>query len=368
MPDPSSASKYFPLLAAALVVTSVATSLAPVGGLTYTIEQGDALSNIALEHGVSVEDLVATNNLADPNLIVAGLTLTIPQAGDEAVADSAPAPATAPTHSVKAGDSLWAIAGKYDVALSTLTGLNNIGRDDLIHPGQELILSSPTPDDADILAHDTGTDHQSNDTAAPPPTPGLTLEHVVGGGDTLWDVAGTYGVALDDLLATNELNRDSVITVGQTLLLPPNKTIDTTALPADLAADPKRLALMPLFDYWANEYAVPPDLLKALTWFESGWNNEKRSSAAAIGIGQLLPITADFVSESLLGQDLDPYVAAENIQMSARFLRYLLDQTRDVRFAVASYYQGLTATRQHGVYRSSVFYVEGVLAMRARFK
>ena len=48
-------------------------------------------------------------------------------------------------------------------------------------------------------------------------------------------------------------------------------------------------------------------------------------------------------------------------------MRYLLDNAGSVELAVASYYQGLTATRQHGIYASSEFYVDGILALRERF-
>ena len=81
----------------------------------------------------------------------------------------------------------------------------------------------------------------------------------------------------------------------------------------------------------------------------------------------MLPITADFVSDVLIGETLDPLVPEENIRLSIRYLRYLLDETDDVRLAIASYYQGLTATRRHGIYTSSEFYVDGIIALRDRF-
>ena len=59
-------------------------------------------------------------------------------------------------------------------------------------------------------------------------------------------------------------------------------------LPARLAASPERLALVPSFNRWARAYGIPPDLLKALAWMESGWQNQKVSSVGAVGIGQLL--------------------------------------------------------------------------------
>ena len=121
--------------------------------------------------------------------------------------------------------------------------------------------------------------------------------HTVVEGDSLWAISDQWNVDVDELAEVNGLSRSSVLRVGHSLILPESSLsgVDLTRLPEDLANSTERLALMGTFDYWAHEYSVPADLLKALAWFESGWNNDKRSSANAIGIGQILPITADFV-------------------------------------------------------------------------
>lgn len=48
---------------------------------TYTVQQGDYLSTIAPNFGVTWEALAGYNNLANPNLIVVGQVLNIPPAG-----------------------------------------------------------------------------------------------------------------------------------------------------------------------------------------------------------------------------------------------------------------------------------------------
>src|SRR5918912_2765366 len=67
-----------------LVVTPVDTptstplaapTMAPT---TYTVKAGDTLSGIAALFGVSVDDIVRANNIADPNRLSEGQTLTIP--------------------------------------------------------------------------------------------------------------------------------------------------------------------------------------------------------------------------------------------------------------------------------------------------
>ena len=48
---------------------------------SYTIANGDTLSGIASEFGVSVSSLASANGIADPNLIYAGQTIVIPSGG-----------------------------------------------------------------------------------------------------------------------------------------------------------------------------------------------------------------------------------------------------------------------------------------------
>ena len=54
---------------------------APGAMVKYTIKPGDTLSGIALQFGITVEDVVKTNNITDPNSIQAGQVLLIPTKG-----------------------------------------------------------------------------------------------------------------------------------------------------------------------------------------------------------------------------------------------------------------------------------------------
>ena len=49
------------------------------GGQTYLIESGDTLSSIAQRFDTTVDALVEANNIEDPDLIVVGSELTIPE-------------------------------------------------------------------------------------------------------------------------------------------------------------------------------------------------------------------------------------------------------------------------------------------------
>jgi len=53
-------------------------SLTSTGPLLYTIQEGDTLGAIAQAFGVSVEDLIAVNGLANPDVLSVGQTLIVP--------------------------------------------------------------------------------------------------------------------------------------------------------------------------------------------------------------------------------------------------------------------------------------------------
>jgi LysM repeat protein len=57
------------------------TTTVVVGEQTYTIQQGDTLSYIAGQFGVTVEAIVAANGLANPDAIQAGQKVIIPSGG-----------------------------------------------------------------------------------------------------------------------------------------------------------------------------------------------------------------------------------------------------------------------------------------------
>jgi hypothetical protein len=62
--------------------------------ITYTVQPGDTLTKIAVKYGVTVDELVALNDIENPDLIYVGQVLKIPaSAGTSAT----PAPAPQPT-------------------------------------------------------------------------------------------------------------------------------------------------------------------------------------------------------------------------------------------------------------------------------
>jgi soluble lytic murein transglycosylase-like protein len=200
----------------------------------------------------------------------------------------------------------------------------------------------------------------------------LRLSYRVQPGDAPASIARRYGVATAQLLKVNKLRATAVLRPGRVLRIPnlvvPGKL--AAKLPRPLAGRPDRLRFVTLFQTAAKEFRVPTDLLMALAYRESNWNPTARSRSGAMGVGQLMPTTVTFVSERLLRspRPLDPWEPADNIRMSARTLRYLLDLNKgDVTRTLASYYQGYGSVTRQGVLPIGQRYANSIVALRPQF-
>lgn len=193
---------------------------------------------------------------------------------------------------------------------------------------------------------------------------GASAAYTVKPGDNLTTIAARFGVTVSDLVRANRIDDPDRLAAGNTLEIP-----GARGLPVALRASPARLALLPAFRRWASANQLPADLVMATAWVESGWQNSVVSSTGAIGIGQLMPRTAEFIRTDLIGQQwLDPKVPEHNIRMSARYLRWLLQRNDgDVVNALASYYQGPRSLETTGMRPGTFAYVRTVLALRGRF-
>jgi soluble lytic murein transglycosylase-like protein len=199
-----------------------------------------------------------------------------------------------------------------------------------------------------------------------------TTGYTVKRGDTLSAIARQLRVDPTALAAANGIADIHKIVAGARLRMPTAANVPQRAaggrLPERLRREPARLALMQHFDAAARDYNVPADLVKAVAWQESGWQNDKLSSADALGVGQLRPATVDFVNQVLLRAALDPKKPEHNIRLSARYLAWLLQAARgDTPTAVAGYYQGMASVQRIGPLPETKRYVANVLALRAQF-
>lgn len=129
-----------------------------VDGSTYTVKSGDALSIIAANQGVTVNDIRAANNLSG-DLIRVGQKLVIPNSSSGR--SNQPSRTAQGLQVVVApGDSVFSIAERYGVTARDLILKNNIQNPARITPGQTLFIPSSS---------DAASPRTNPTTATPPP-------------------------------------------------------------------------------------------------------------------------------------------------------------------------------------------------------
>jgi LysM repeat protein len=258
--------------------------------------------------------------------------------------------AAARSYTVQQGDTLSSVSRRFGVSVADLVAANGLADPNHIRYGATLAIPAPGA------------------TAAPTTAaPAAPATHVVQPGEHLSSIAAQHGTTVQAIAAANGLADPNFVVAGSRILLPPPRAAAPQG-PKELQARPERLRLAPRFDHWARAYGVPADLMKAMGWYESGWQNDVVSVTGARGIGQLMPATVVFVNQQLLHANLDPKRPDDNIRMSSRFMRSLLDGTGGrVDLALAAYYQGLKPTLEGRILEETKRYVAGVLSFRASF-
>jgi membrane-bound lytic murein transglycosylase D len=178
---------------------------------THRVTRGQTLSGIASRHGVSVAAIQAANGLHGTRLR-AGQVLTIPTTGapeefdaSEAGSEEAAAPVITSRHTVRSGETLSRIAGRYRVTISSLRRANNMQPGDMLRAGR--VLSIPAGRGLSVAGEETVARAGST-----------RRVHVVRRGETLSGIAVRYGVRMADLKAWNLL-RGNGVRVGQRLVV-----------------------------------------------------------------------------------------------------------------------------------------------------
>jgi soluble lytic murein transglycosylase-like protein len=114
---------------------------------------------------------------------------------------------------------------------------------------------------------------------------------------------------------------------------------------------------------------VPRAFALAVAWQESGWQPSVVSYAGAIGVMQLLPSTADWVSATMLGQSVNLWDPSSNVRAGVRLLKHYLDRYGGNRsLALAAFYQGQAGTDRHGIYPVSRPYIASILLLQEMFR
>lgn len=158
--------------AATATVTATPCPPAPAGWAAYTVQPGDTLYDLSLRAGVSMASVVAANCLGSTALL-AGQTLLLPPLPEPtATPCAASPPASWRPYTVRAGDTLSALAATRGASVAQIMAVNCLGSSTIL-VGQTLYLpplavaAAPLPTTAPPTGGGTGG-------ATPPPCPGFS--------------------------------------------------------------------------------------------------------------------------------------------------------------------------------------------------
>lgn len=135
--------------------------------LVHTVRDGETAWSIAARYGLDLAELLALNGLPEDPLLLPGDELVIrPEPGQ----GPRPTATPQTMHTVQAGQSVWAIAARYGLSVDDLLALNDLGADAVLQPGDVLrirpdaapaptetptaVAASPTPPPAHPIATD----------------------------------------------------------------------------------------------------------------------------------------------------------------------------------------------------------------------
>jgi LysM repeat protein len=166
----------------------------------YVIQAGDTLLSIAQRFGVSADAIMQANTLRDANNLIQGQVLFIPgYRGSTTGTASGRTGGEAAVHTVKAGETLFAIAQLYNVTTAEIVAANQIANPNQLQAGQRLTIPGVTA--AEIEAANR-------------------VIHVVAAGEGLNAIARRYNVSVNAIIEANNINNPNFLTVGQELIIP----------------------------------------------------------------------------------------------------------------------------------------------------
>jgi LysM repeat protein len=106
------------------------------GSISHRVKGGDSLGRIAANYGSSVSAIKSANGIKGSQ-IIAGQVLTIP--GGKTFSTNNSKSGDIIKYRVRKGDTLWDIASKYDVSVSSIKRWNNL-RSSQLASGKQLTI------------------------------------------------------------------------------------------------------------------------------------------------------------------------------------------------------------------------------------
>jgi len=183
--------------------------------IIHTVTNGDTLWSISKQYNTPLKPILALNNIKDKDTLSIGQIIKILQ-------DNLPA-ADHDMHIVKKGETLWSIAQKYNLSVNQILATNNIANSELISIGQEMKISSPENAVAETnIVNQAVIDKKNNNINdnINQPENVEPIVYKVKAGDNLWNISRKYGVSVEVIIDINNLRDKDLLSLGQKLEIP----------------------------------------------------------------------------------------------------------------------------------------------------
>ena len=180
----------------------------------YTVKKGDSLYAIANKYNTTVQKIIDLNYLKSTNLTI-GQVLRIPENFFKEGELTLP---NYINYVVKKGDNLYSIARDNNINVDTLMKDNALTNTNLTI-GQNLKIRIPS---STLIEECFGEDYT-------PPTNTSYITYTVKKGDNLYNIANKYNTSIQEIMNINNLTNKS-LRVGQQLKIPATKGSTTETI------------------------------------------------------------------------------------------------------------------------------------------
>jgi membrane-bound lytic murein transglycosylase D len=186
----------------------------------HEVEKGETMSDIARHYGVSLASLESANHLDSGATVLEGSWLNVP---------TAPPPARLVHYRVQRGDTLDAIADRFDVTVSEIKRWNHIHTEHVprgtrlrIYAGGEPLRSfrSKSAENGSTAMRTVSTTTTPSPSALHDGT-GDPIRHTVKRGETLYSIAREYGITVAALRDANPFLAERGLQTGDILNVHP---------------------------------------------------------------------------------------------------------------------------------------------------